>query len=166
MKINVADFMKNKTAKKDLHLSVTLQDFDDGLEEIKVLSPVEVEGSIFMTGSILNLKASISTDLELSCSRCLMPFKYRFDGNVDEKFTLNSDSKDDDVIFMESDTLDITEIIENNIILSLPIKRLCSDSCKGLCQICGANLNLTTCNCRKDDLDPRLAKLKDMFSTD
>ena len=56
--------------------------------------------------------------------------------------------------------------MENNILLTLPIKRLCKEDCKGLCQQCGNNLNLSTCQCDNDDIDPRLAKLKDLFSTD
>jgi uncharacterized protein len=166
MKIDVADFMKNKLAKKEFHLSLEMDNFNYGNEEIKVLKPVDFNGIIFMTGDILNLEAHIVTDLELICSRCLQPFLYAYDVNLNEKFTLNSDNKDDDVIFMDSDSLNITEIIENNIIMSLPIKHLCSESCKGLCQICGTNLNLSTCNCERKDFDPRLAKLKDMFSTD
>ena len=47
-------------------------------------------------------------------------------------------------MFIDSDTLDITEIIENSIISTLPIKRLCKEDCKGLCSKCGANLNIET----------------------
>lgn len=166
MKFDVADFMKNKSAKKEIHFSVEMESFDYGDEKIKVLKPVAVDGFLYMTGSILNLEGYVSTDLELICSRCLQPFVYNYDGELNEKFTLSSDNKDDDVIFMDSDSLNITEIIENNIIFSLPIKHLCSESCKGLCQVCGTNLNLSACNCETKDLDPRLAKLKDMFSTD
>lgn len=166
MKIDVSDFMKNKSAKKELHVSVKMDNFHYGSEEIKVLKPILLDGLLYMTDSILNLDACISADLELICSRCLQPFTYHYDGELNEKFTLNSDNKDDDVIFMDGDSLNITEIIENNIIMSLPIKHLCSEDCKGLCQVCGANLNQSSCNCDTKDFDPRLAKLKDMFSTD
>jgi len=83
-----------------------------------------------------------------------------------EKFSNNSDNKDDEIIFIDGDTIDITNIVKNNIILSLPFKKLCKDDCKGICQNCGGNLNTTSCHCKEDDIDPRLAKLKDLFSAD
>lgn len=166
MKINVSDFKKNKSARKELHLSVEMENFQFEDEEIKVLKPATFDGLVYMTGDVLNLEAGVSAELELKCSRCLQPFTYLYNGRLDEKFTLDSESRDDDVIFMDSDSLNITEIIENSIIMSLPIKHLCNENCKGLCQICGTNLNLSTCSCASDDLDPRLAKLKDMFLTD
>lgn len=91
-------------------------------------------------------------------------FTYGLCIDLCEKLTTNPDDKDDEVIFIDSDTIDITEIIENNIILALPVKRLCKEDCKGLCLRCGSNLNFTTCNCDKDNTDPRLSKLKDLFS--
>ncbi|SUY61625.1 ribosomal protein L32 family protein [Clostridium sporogenes] len=66
-------------------------------------------------------------------------------------------------MLLKNEAIDVTEVIENNIIIELPIKRLCKKNCKGLCQQCGANLNFSKCKCEKD-IDPRLAKLKDFFS--
>lgn len=65
-------------------------------------------------------------------------------------------------MLLEDEVIDVTEVIENNIIIELPIKRLCKENCKGLCQQCGVNLNFSKCKCEKD-IDPRLAKLKDFF---
>jgi uncharacterized protein len=48
--------------------------------------------------------------------------------------------------------------------LSLPMKPLCSEDCKGLCPVCGTNLNRDTCNCRRDWDDPRFAALKNLQS--
>ena len=44
--------------------------------------------------------------------------------------------------------------------LALPMKPLCGDDCKGLCPVCGTNLNRGTCDCKRDWEDPRLAALK------
>ena len=68
------------------------------------------------------------------------------------------------ILFLfENDRLDLDEIVENNIISMLPIKRLCNEDCKGLCHQCGINLNHNTCKCEIEDVDPRLAKLKNCF---
>lgn len=165
MKIFVGELIKKKSAQMDVHLNVDIQRIDDGTEEIEVPTPVKVDGMIYVAEEIIIFEAHIETELKLTCSRCLQPFITKFENVVNEKFTLNEGNKDDDVTFMSSDSIDITKIIANDIILSLPIKRLCKDDCKGLCQVCGANLNTTTCSCNENEIDPRLAKLKDIFFT-
>ncbi|MBC2578956.1 DUF177 domain-containing protein [Clostridium sp. DJ247] len=167
MKLDISDLLKKEKANKELHITLDQEKFYDGSEEIKLLKPVKLDGGLSKTGDIITITGVINTVLELTCSRCLEKFSYGVNIDIEENFTNNTGvNKDEDIIFIDSDTIDITEIIENNIILTLPIKRLCREDCKGLCQQCGANWNFSTCDCKKDDIDPRLAKLKDMFSTD
>ncbi len=167
MKLDVS-YLKNKqNTSKELHLQVDEESFYDGRETIRLLQPIKLDGNLNKMGEMLTLHGTIKTLLELTCSRCLEKFNYAVDIVIEERFTSNDGAnRDDDVIFIDSDTIDITEVIENNIILTMPIKRICREDCKGLCQHCGTNLNLSTCQCDNDDIDPRLAKLKDMFSTD
>ena len=61
------------------------------------------------------------------------------------------------------DVLDISEIVETSIISTLPIKRVCKEDCKGLCQECGCNLNYNTCSCNKEDVDIRFESLRGLF---
>ena len=68
------------------------------------------------------------------------------------------------IALMNSDVIDITEIVEKAIISTLPIKRLCKEDCKGLCQSCGANLNKEECSCNNEDIDLRLADLKALLN--
>lgn len=163
IKIPVAEFMKNRSANSDIHLSVIIGQIDDGAEGIKVLSPVKADGTMYMIGNVLNFNIHIKTSLGLICSRCLQPFERTFENDISEQFTLDRDNKDADITFLDGDSLNVTEIITEDIILSLPMKRLCKDDCKGLCPVCGTNLNFSSCNCSKNEIDPRLAKLKDLF---
>lgn len=167
MKLDVSELLKREKAVKELHLEVNKKSFYDGSETIQLLQPIKLDGILTKLGDSLTLNCAINTVLELTCSRCLQKFGYSVDMTIEEEFT-NSEkaNKDGDVIFIDSDTIDITEVVENNIIITLPIKRLCKEHCKGLCHRCGTDLNLSTCECGKDDIDPRLAKLKDMFSID
>ncbi|WP_411682984.1 YceD family protein [Clostridium thailandense] len=167
MKLDISDLLKKETARREIHLELNEESYFDGRETIKFLQPIKFNGILDKVGDVINLTGTVNTLLELTCSRCIEKFSYAVELNIEEKFT-NHDgvNKDDDVIFIDSDTIDITEIIENNIIVTLPIKRLCKEDCKGLCQQCGTNLNFSACNCTKDNIDPRLAKLKDMFLTD
>lgn len=163
MKIDISDLLRKKITKKNVNLCFEGDVFYDGKEEIRILSPIEVEGTLSIIEKQLSLDATAKVKIELTCSRCLEKFYRDMEIHIEEKFSNDDANKDDDYIFIDSDVIDITEIIENNIILCLPIRRLCSESCKGLCQSCGTNLNHSTCNCGDEDIDPRLAKLKELF---
>lgn len=164
MKIDVLDLISKKASKKKVHLVSNIENFYDDGEYIEFLKPVTLDGDVVIVENVIRLEGKVTTELGLSCSRCLTSFNYDIDFQIHENFSNNPENKDDEIIFIDSDIIDITEIIKNNIILSLPIKKLCKDDCKGLCQVCGSNLNISSCNCNDDTVDPRLAKLKDLFS--
>jgi len=165
MKIDVSDLFKNKSTQKTIDLEIELEGFNYGYEYIPVINPIKFKGVLDLLGDMLKLKGCISGTIELTCSRCLVKFPQDLNIEVNEKLSDDTEAvdKDEEVVFIDSDTLDITEIVVNNIILSLPIKRLCKENCKGLCQQCGTDLNSSSCNCERNDIDPRLAKLKDFF---
>lgn len=166
MVIDFSDLIRKKVTRKNLDLTFRMDNFVEEGESIEFAEPVKLEASLSLIGDIINFDGKLSTVLSLACSRCTEAFKYDLEIDIHEKFTSNKDNDNEDIIFIDSDMVDITEIIQNNISTSLPFKKLCSESCKGLCQHCGANLNFSTCKCENDDIDPRLAKFKDMFSTD
>ncbi|MBP1744819.1 MAG: hypothetical protein H6Q58_1797 [Firmicutes bacterium] len=165
MKIDVLDFLKKKSAHKTIDLDVELKGFDYDYEYIKIIKPIQFRGQLNMLGDLFKLQGNITGTIELTCSRCLVKYPHELNIEVDEKFSNDKEAldEDDDVIFIDSDTLDITEIVLSNIILSLPIKRLCKEACKGLCPMCGTDLNNSSCSCMTEEVDPRLAKLKDFF---
>ncbi|MDU7440249.1 MAG: YceD family protein, partial [Clostridium sp.] len=83
--------------------------------------------------------------------------------DIEERFTTNSESEDEEAVVVIDDVLDITELVETSIISTLPIKRVCKDDCKGLCQKCGCNLNVKACDCNKEDVDIRFEVLRGLF---
>lgn len=165
MKIDVSDFLKKKSAHKTIDFDVDLKGFDYDYEYIKIIEPVQFRGQLDMLGDFLELQGKITGTIELTCSRCLVKYPSELNIEVDEKFSNDPEAvdEDEDIIFIDSDTLDITEIVLSNIILSLPIKRLCKEACKGICPQCGTDLNNSSCNCVNEEVDPRLAKLKNFF---
>jgi len=136
----------------------------DGYEYINFSKPIILKGSFSLVGDIVNLNARLTTEFTIACSRCLEEFNYPIDIEVKEQFSRNKENEDADCILIKSDKLDITDIIENNIYLAIPFARLCKEDCKGLCQHCGTNLNISTCSCDDSNVDSRLAKLKELFS--
>jgi uncharacterized protein len=166
MTIDVLDLIKKKVSRRKVHLVYSEENFYDDGEKIEFLKPITLEGEIYLTGDIITLEGKVLTEVNLPCSRCLVSFCHNIDIEIHENFSNNPENNDDDVILFDGDSIDIKDVIKNNILLSLPIKKLCSDDCQGLCQNCGSNLNTEGCNCAQEDVDPRLAKLKDLFSAD
>lgn len=166
MNINISEVLAKKTTFKNFSLILTEEDLFSTDNEIKLNKPFKLEARVTLVGDILHLDGDLKGQLLLPCSRCIEDFTYEVNMEIHEEFTNNTDNKDDNIIFIESDSIDITEIIENNILLAMPIKRLCSENCKGLCQKCGANLNISTCNCDNEQVDPRLSALKNFFSAE
>ena len=164
MIIQFSDLISSKNRKKEVNITYELAPLYFDGENIEAVEALKVVGNVISVGDVLTLKASIETKLKMHCSRCLETFIYPIDIDIEERFTNNNElQNDEEIIFVEGNILDITEIVENVIISTLPIKRLCTDNCRGLCYQCGKNLNEGSCNCNTNDVDLRLAKLQELF---
>ena len=163
MVINFSDLLSKKNRKKQISLSFDLEPFEFEGEEIRAIEKVFVEGVAISENDVIVINASIKTKLKLNCSRCLDTFIYPIDIDIEERFTTNAESEDDEATVVMNDVLDITEIVETSVISTLPIQRVCKDDCKGLCQECGCNLNYETCSCNKEDVDIRFEALRGLF---
>ena len=163
MKIQISDIISGKDRNKKIDYKFEIPQFKFEGDMIKSSGPCEVIGEISSDSDILILNAEIKVDLEMICSRCLDTFIYPIDIDIEERFTTNSKSEDDEAVVVIDDVLDITEIVETSIISTLPIKRVCKEDCKGLCQECGCNLNSNTCSCDKEDVDIRFESLRGLF---
>ena len=69
----------------------------------------------------------------------------------------------DESVCLHGYNLNVDELVCGEALLVWPMKVLCREDCKGLCPVCGQNLNLKTCDCDRTDLDPRMAKIRDIF---
>ena len=110
-------------------------------------------------------------DLEIliPCSRCLEEVKTSLRLKFERELDLNKAEAQavetlDEHNYLDGYNLDVDKLVYGEIVLNWPMKVLCKEDCKGICSTCGANLNLGTCNCDSTDLDPRMAKIRDIFS--
>lgn len=144
---------------------------DPGLE----FAGARITGLVHLSkhGHDILVRGSLSGQLELACSRCLEPFAapaaIDFDlllapGPANAAAAEEELSPDDlDLDYYTGEIVDLESLLREQIILMLPLKPLCDESCKGLCSHCGANLKRDTCSCPTDAVDSpfaRLAKLK------
>lgn len=146
--------------------------FKVDLEEAVLKKDVHVQGSLSKVGREVFLKGNLSTEMELVCSRCLEPLQYKVRSKLSSHYVPGHEagSLETDVelhasdIEMESysdNQIDLTQTVYDQMILSLPLVRLCKEDCRGICSYCGVNRNKENCQCSdKDSIDPRLAVLK------
>ena len=87
---------------------------------------------------IVSVECNISGYFLLECSRCLEQFKY--DVDIDFESSFDKDTYE----------VDILEQVRENLILNIPMQPLCKPDCKGLCQVCGKNKNISNCSCEKE----------------
>jgi uncharacterized protein len=115
------------------------------------------------------IEGSVATAADMPCCRCLetarlhlqSSFKYTFAPPLcqpQEDVELNV--TDLDFAYYEEDVIDLDTVIFEQLLLQIPLKPVCAESCRGFCLHCGANLNRTSCGCRGEILDERLATLK------
>jgi uncharacterized protein len=115
------------------------------------------------------LDGQLDTAVSLECSRCLetacLPvachFNYTFtppgELHIDEQ---ELSAEDMDFVYYEDETIDLDPIIYEQIVMHIPIKALCSVSCRGLCPHCGINLNQESCQCHNQQVNEKFSILK------
>lgn len=161
MKYKFSDLISIRKRTKEVNFEFDMKPFNFDMENIEAVSKVVVNGQIISKNNEVLVDLHVQTKLKLVCSRCLETFIYPIDIDIEERFTNDEERIDDEeTSFVMSDDFDIAEIVESEIISTLPIKRLCTSNCKGLCHTCGKNLNEESCTCDNDDIDVRLAGLK------
>ena len=138
-----------------MHLPVSYEITPEELSEVRgytFAAPVVVSGEFYNRAGIVTLKYTVSCTLDVVCDRCLTELKrdYSYDFSHTVVPSLQSEGDIyDTYLVAQHDSIDMNETAISDLLLMLPTKMLCREDCKGLCDICGCNLNERTCNCRK-----------------
>jgi uncharacterized protein len=129
-------------------------------------------------GSTVHVRGRLEAGVSLECGRCLDRYGAPAGQELDLFFLPREKERPRDeeedvqlsdrevvVGYYEGDRLDLADVIREQLILSLPLRRLCREECRGLCPTCGKNRNSSDCGCPppEDGEDPRLAPLRRLF---
>lgn len=126
-------------------------------------SPVKVSGCVSNSTDIVELKAKADFVLELDCDRCAKPIKSELSIKINHTLVTSlNDETNDELVLVNELRFDLDELVTEDIFLSLPVKFLCKEDCKGICSSCGKDLNQGECGCKKE-VDPRWAALNQLF---
>ena len=142
-------------------------DLDTGPERLVDLDVDFLRGTlqVIRIQSGLLVRGSVRAQLELECVRCLEPFISPLTLDVEEVFRLQDSSLAPDIPYVVSDDgwLDLVPLLREHSWLGISMHPICRSDCKGLCQWCGANLDLGLCGCEAQTVDPRRAVLKELL---
>ncbi|SDB44589.1 uncharacterized protein SAMN02910317_02237 [Ruminococcaceae bacterium FB2012] len=127
--------------------------FDIGTDELKervfsvvFASPLAVSGRAYNRAGIVNVDLKCVFTLAHVCDRCLAEFEREYSFEFSH-VCMRDHSSNDEHIIVKDNALDLNDLAISDSLLQLPTKILCREDCRGLCYVCGQNLNEGECNC-------------------
>jgi uncharacterized protein len=140
------------------------------IEGLRQTAALHVAGIASLLGSEIHVQGALTTQLELECARCIEPVAQAVKRDFDLYYrSLEESPKEDELAvprgeeelgFFSGDGLLLEDVAKEQVILSLPMRCVCREDCKGLCPHCGINRNRETCTCAEPAGDPRWEALK------
>lgn len=120
-------------------------------EGYSLRGPVAIKGRVFNRAGIVTLEFGLKAPMTLVCDRCLDEFEDVFEYDFSHILVthLSNEDESEEYILCKDNILDLDELAISDLLLQLPSKILCKEDCKGLCFVCGQNLNEATCECSK-----------------
>ncbi len=148
---------------------IEMDAFDTKVASYKVIekNPVSLTFTNIGDKHIL-VEADIDVSLSIPCDRCLSEVRTDIKLNASKEVDLNEGSVEEDkdaTPFMNGTLFDSENFVYGEILVNLPMKVLCNENCKGICNRCGTNLNHGSCGCDTTELDPRMAKVLEVFNS-
>lgn len=168
------ELVDNPGATRALSRAVPVEEFGDdswGAADGAFRSDIDLELDLEAVVEGILVRGTIGADLQLPCSRCLVPQDVHVDSDVAELFVdpakREDDGEDEDDPGYElidgRTAIDLSVMVRDALLIDLPVRVLCREDCQGLCEVCGADRNAGDCGHRPDEApDPRWAKLAEL----
>ena len=169
-----------KPARFDVELPPgTIEFLDPKLKQSGPLHAIGQAELVMGSADEIQVTGQVKVQLQTECDRCLEPSIFPLDSSfelyyrpvtegsnngaravrVEEKAI---DAEEAEMGFYEGDGLELKDVLREFVLLALPMQRLCSENCKGICPECGQNRNQNECSCRTTVVDNRWAALKEL----
>jgi uncharacterized protein len=133
---------------------------------IKLISKVGIDLELKKVLKEVSVIGNVKLSVQSPCSRCVEPVKIELNPQISLVLSPGNKIGEEDINLehetYQGDEIDLSNYIREQVAISLPVKVVCTEDCKGLCTTCGVNLNNDCCECDKDQIDPRFAILKDL----
>lgn len=170
MLIPLNDVLKDDGKVLHLTAELGLTEFTSKIGTYPIIEKSPVELTLSSKGDRkLKISGNSTVTLLIPCGRCLEDVPTTLDLELEKEVDMKQSEEErkealDENVFIHGYDLDVDEMVFGEILLNWPLRILCKEDCKGICSICGANLNKGTCSCDRTDYDPRMVKIRDIFS--
>lgn len=151
--------------------SLDLTDLFRDSRDVSPLGPLVYRLVAQASNRVIHVTGELDVDMQLLCSRCLDPIDVHFALPFEEQFRVMKPTdpppdEEADFVPVTEDQIELDSLLEEELVVNLPLAPLCSDACKGLCPTCGTNRNEQDCACASDRIDPRLEALQHWFKSE
>lgn len=169
MLINLSELFSCQGKMKTYTQELELTQFHCPLGDYEIVEKEPVTLHITHTGEKkMTVEGEAKFTILIPCDRCLEPVAVPFALAIGEELDMNQSDEErvealDEQPYISGYNLDVDQLVGNELILNLPMKVLCREDCKGICEKCGANRNQKDCGCESGSGDPRMAAIQDIF---
>ncbi len=164
MRIDLSPLFAGKTAKIPFRFDFILP---EELFDVTFPDPIRVEGEVTDSAGFRLLRLKAAVPYVTRCARCLDEIRGKIEVPLERSVSDGRDlvEKDsDEYLIAENGSIELEEVLTEQILLEFPPKFLCKEDCKGLCPKCGINLNRETCSCDLSEPDPRFRVLREWLA--
>lgn len=151
MKHNVVKLLKQPGLKETIRFQEALADMEFMGGVLRFVEPVALEASLVYDGEGFDAAGTVRTMIQSECARCLAPVNLPVTVAFQERFVKGEGDPAQEAYCFAGDELDFSELVRDCLLLNLPMSTLCSDSCKGLCPVCGCDRNESDCSCGEQE---------------
>lgn len=147
-------------------------DFDPDIHQVGVLNASGIAELLNNTLGEIRVRGRVKAEFELACDRCLEPVRYPMDREFDLFYRpapakgdtphdLEIDEGEAEIGFYQGLGLELSEVVREHVLLSLPMQKVCAEGCRGICPVCGRNRNSGACSCTSAMVADRWAALRE-----
>lgn len=177
LKVPVTNLQKKVFSKERFTAHLDIGVGEHGLFERSDRGDLSMELWLESSPDGIRVKGSINGSVFMDCTRCLEEYRQGLDVAVDEFYRRpglgavtdegrrlsRAEIPEEDDYVIDEGMINLNLLVNDAVMLNLPIRHLCSEECRGLCQECGKNLTEGDCGCVRESIDPRLEVLRTLL---
>ena len=163
MKISIAEANGNLGREIPFAFRTTAEELGATGDDFSFVGEIAIQGSLVFTGVCYRVFGEIKAVKAFACDRCLKECQEEQALRFEEEFR-KAGEDEPEALVVEGDFIEITDLVRDTILAAQSLSNLCRPDCKGLCPVCGADLNEGDCGCDRFVPDPRLAALQQLIN--
>jgi uncharacterized protein len=145
---------------------------DEGLEQVSPLSAAGTAEVLAHSAGEVRIDGRYSVEMAAECDRCLGRARFPLEAGFDlfyrpasilaREEEVEIDDGEAEIGFYEGGGIEMEDVLREQVLLALPMQRVCSPDCKGICPVCGRNRNEAACDCHADGGGGRWRALRNL----